>query len=63
MKHIDQQGDLIKSLQEQIKHIEEARGDQEDDSIPKQREVCTLYMSSETNQPLTSSGHRLNSKR
>lgn len=41
MKHIDQQGDLIKSLQEQIKHIEEARGDQ-DDSIPKQREVCPL---------------------
>ncbi|EED15046.1 microtubule binding protein HOOK3, putative [Talaromyces stipitatus ATCC 10500] len=38
-EHIDQQNDLIKSLQEQIRHIEEARGDQDDDSIPKQREL------------------------
>lgn len=42
MKYIDQQGDLIKSLQEQIKHIEDARSDQDDESIPKQREVCLL---------------------
>ncbi|RAO70641.1 uncharacterized protein BHQ10_006653 [Talaromyces amestolkiae] len=38
-EYIDQQGDLIKSLQEQIKHIEDARSDQDDESIPKQREI------------------------